>query len=426
MGGALLKAKGGLPPTAQGSTQQHMRMRVWGPLPLMFTLGLVWEAPLLIQALGAPEAAAARTSPLSMLLSAAESLSRTGLNHGSNGAPANLRLGWDIPPPEGPLHGASVVDNLGGTLLQRQQQEQQEEGKTAGGRGAPSSAVLCVSISAVAVTILAVCCFVFIRRLQRGAPKETLATGGAAAEGMEEEALPMACFLGRWAWGPQAAAAAAGVAAAAATPRRSGSRSSSCCRSRTPKTSKNRRGSAAPLYPSFLGAGGGPPSHRDLGGPPGPEEVGVPPMQGVLGPLGAPSRYPSQFPGESLRTGMEGSPRVVAEAQQQNRTDTGGLPTHLQQQVMRGAPPPSSGDPLGALSPSAFSKGPLSCRTSLSVAAAAAIDNPTTFALVTPCSGGPRELLHWGAPTEGLNAQEETDLSVFASIAGEIPNPPNY
>lgn len=278
------------------------------------------------------------------------------------------------------------------------------------GSGKHLTILLYVSLTAIFLTLVGICFFFWLRRLR----------GPKTAAAVPEQGIPHRFLIGRWGRNP-----------------RSVRRSSSSNNGRF--VGEGRR---APLYPPYpddpgalcpshfaaedgnilggtLGAKLG---HRKLGGPDPPDNSVIdgsirgPPLPGERG---------NATVAESLTTAL--AQRADYEGPAGCGDGLSWQPAQLQQQILGGDPSSDRGDAFGVpCSPTCLSRVPISCRTSVSAAAAAAIDMPTTFTVATPCSGGPRELLHWGAPIDGGGPPEETDLSVFASLPGEVPNTQGY
>lgn len=344
------------------------------------------------------------SGPLSSILAATEGIHVDEAH--SDGGPQHLRSpGFH----EGETHAADVVKALEGAKGGSGQQQQPR------GSGKHLTILLYVSLTAIFLTLVGICFFFWLRRLR--SPK--------AAAAVPEQGIPHRFLIGRWGRNPHSV-------------RRSSSSSSNS------NGSFMGEGRRAPLYPScpegpgelcashfaaeevkiLRGSLGAKLGHRKFGGPGPPNSS---PLDGsIKGP---------PLPGERGIATVAESPTTALTQRADYEGPAGcgdGLswqPAQLQQQILGGDLSSDRGDAFGVpCSPTCLSRVPISCRTSASAAAAAAIDMPTTFTVATPCSGGPRELLHWGAPIDGGGggAPEETDLSVFASLPGEVPNTQGY
>lgn len=328
--------------------------------------------------------------PIEAILSATESLP-LGSSQREGGAPVLSSHGA---PELSKLHPASgLAEALEGPL------------RPSPGRASSAlflSLLLCISLAAIFFLFLGFCCFLFLRRL--GEPKETP---------VPQTDATCSSLLGRWKW-----------AASSHRSSSSNSRGSFVAAGKRPR---------APLRPASLGFPG-----ALMGGPHdalGPPWAGQQEAKRLRGPQAEPKAAGEDHKEtfgqrETLHTAA-----TIASAFSQPSDyalPTGcedflaWQPTHLQQQALQEGPPSRSEMSLSLSTPAGTSRGPPSCRTSVSAAAAAAIDFPTTFAVATPCSGGLRELLHWGPPGDAGGPQEEADLSVFASLPEEVPNPPAY
>ncbi|OEH78901.1 hypothetical protein cyc_07331 [Cyclospora cayetanensis] len=276
--------------------------------------------------------------------------------------------------------------------------------------GTPS--IICILFASIVISVcVAIGCVFVVRRTKKLKAAKTISA--------EEVAHSASTYLiGRWGWTP------------AASKRSSTNIINSSSRRCTPR-----------VYPSSAET---------------EEPLSLPPITGLWGPSIGISLMTSRLEGEvpwsleappSAAQGPPKGPQLIQGSQTQQETISSALkggmdsenadgcveslswqPTHLQHQVLCGGPSRSSSrDSLGGQSPSGLSKAPYSCRTSASAAAAAAIELPTTFAVATPCSGGLKELLQWGAgPGAEGEDPEEADLSVFASLPGELPNAQSF